>query len=362
MSWIKTLSQILFIYLMLVCVGAGAEPCSYMLGSFNALKAMKNKRLYPEKAVFFQKLNNTARLISEMNHGQGPDLLGLVEIDKVFIERLSRITPLREKGYLTVVVSKKPDVRGNNVGLISKFPLLSPPVSHVYWDEKDPLWRESYRVREKVEDKSALTRPILEVRLGLPNGEELIVFVNHWPSRHRGDWSVLQRQQASIYLKNQTDKILAHNSEAKIMIFGDFNSGPWGPEMKAGLKTLEIGSQKTGEGEGPSLINLNPSMVEIQNYWDKIKEDDPEAAKLRSLAVQRTQEKYGSHYYYDGHHWESFDQVIVSSALLKNYVPNSFSPYKEHPFVTPEGKPKAFDIKNGDGLSDHFPVTAAFVF
>jgi hypothetical protein len=262
---------------------------------------------------------------------------------------------IQSRGYQTHVVASTADDRGNNVGLLSRFPLLGEPISHTYWDPSDPIWklaREGYR---KKNDKGAMTRSILEVHLGLPNQEKLIVFVNHWPSKKLGDWAALQRQQAATYLKNLTNKILIEEPNANILILGDFNAEPSGPEMRAGLQL-----DPRGYGQ---LVNLENLAVDYRNERKEFTEKNKNASKKEiNEHLQKIYDARGTHYFFGGAEWMIFDQMIISSHLLNFFVSGSFHPLKESRFLDTDGRPLAFDPKTGLGVSDHFPVGGLFLF
>lgn len=70
------------------------------------------------------------------------------------------------------------------------------------------------------------TRDILYVN-GKVGGEPLHIFVNHWPSRRTGEKeSEEKRVAAAQTLRNQVETILQKDSQAKIIIGGDFNDHP----------------------------------------------------------------------------------------------------------------------------------------
>ena len=344
----KIKSFILSFVVLFSSLALGDEgSCEYFLGTFNAFKFIHDKKFLPDKAAEDSKLHNTAQLVSAMNNGQGPDLMAFVETDNEFLDALVKHPQIANLNIMNHGTAPEGDDRGNNLGLISRFPLSEKPIVHTYWKEEDPIWNFRKGFGRKDFSKGLLTRPIMEYRLSLPNKEELIVFVNHWPSKKLGDWSALQRFQAGEYLKKVTDQILDKNPDANIMILGDFNANPDGPEMKVAMKVANDGR----------LINLEEWHFNLRTEIKAFKEANPKANRhdverhVKALLKQR-----GSYYYQHDNSWEMFDQIIISRNVLKYLVKDSFGPVRDNRFITTDGHPMSFTTKYNRGASDHFPV------
>jgi hypothetical protein len=117
-----------------------------------------------------QKLDNLTEIIAGMYGGRGPDLLGLCEIEsEALLARLTaRIAQATGRNDLRIAHADSPDIRGIDCALIYSndlFEMGAPATGHLV----------HFRYP---------TRDIFEVPLRLRgSGEELIVFVTHWPSR-----------------------------------------------------------------------------------------------------------------------------------------------------------------------------------
>ena len=122
-----------------------------------------------DEVAFSNKVANLAAVICSMYEGSGPDLLGICEIEnrRVANKLLQEIG--RDDYKLAHVES--PDIRGIDTSLIysdALFELIEEPKAHLV------------HLRYP-------TRDIFQVNLRLlENGAELMVLVNHWPSRWRG--------------------------------------------------------------------------------------------------------------------------------------------------------------------------------
>src|SRR5215213_11427987 len=111
------------------------------------------------------KLKNLAKIISKMNEGKGPDVLGVCEVEnRQVVEML--VEQLKSLGRKYEIIHKdSPSERGIDCAIIydsAVFTLDSPQFHHVDADN---------------------TRDIVEAKLKR-NGNDLYVFMDHWPSRH----------------------------------------------------------------------------------------------------------------------------------------------------------------------------------
>jgi exonuclease III len=108
-----------------------------------------------------------------------------------------------------------PDMRGIDVGLLYNkklFELLSSEVFPIHLEGED--------------GERDFTRDALLVNGNL-NGELVSIIVNHWPSRRKGtEESEYKRIKASELNRNIIHQIQEKNSEAKIIVMGDFNDNP----------------------------------------------------------------------------------------------------------------------------------------
>ncbi len=273
------------------------------------------------------KLKNLAQVINEMNNKQGPDMLGLIEVENIYVvnDLLKSIKSFNLKEYKIAHVESL-DPRGIDNALLYNslmFELL-----------------ETTPIRIQLETENAETRYILKLEFVIKNlkkKNKLIIYVNHWPSRRGGeDTSEKNRIAAAQTLISDIDRLDKKN--ANIIIFGDFNDEP-----------------------------SNKSLYEVLNAkkLDKIKNEE---VKLFNLAIEKKELGEGT-YYYRGT-WNMLDQMIISKNLLSEkkvgYIPNSFEIIRPEFMITKEGNFKGSSIptyggkKYLGGYSDHFPIGAKF--
>lgn len=180
------------------------------------------------------KLLNLGRVVSSMDESM-PDIIGLCEIEnRKVIEDLNNSPYFKGVKY-EIIHQDSPDGRGIDVGLMynaSKIKLELAGVIESTLPAGD---------RPK-------TRLILHAK-GTLQGQDLHIFVNHWPSRSGGQAETEpNRLTVAFNLRNYIDKVLAENPEAMIVLMGDFNDHPNNKSINDILKA--------GKGDDYSFENL----------------------------------------------------------------------------------------------------------
>jgi endonuclease/exonuclease/phosphatase family metal-dependent hydrolase len=279
-----------------------------------------------------KKIYNLSRVISSMNNDNGPDLLGVCEVEHQNLLDTMITKYLSDKYYKTAYLESL-DGRGIDNGIIynsKRFLLL---------DVK------GHRVDVGGDYE---TRYVLEGIFLFEKTDTLYFFVNHWPSRRGGaDESEPRRIAAAKTLRTQVESIFAKNKKSKIFIVGDFNDEPTNISITEYLKAQpffcdSLDYENLTEDLGTDLFNLS-----YKAWFDGL----------------------GSFKYKDD--FNMLDQIIISKELLLEerikYVCNSFEVYKPYLMVTRTGKFQGapFSTYGGSrylgGYSDHYPVTAKFL-
>ena len=270
------------------------------------------------------KLENLSRVICELGDENGPEIIGLAEIEnRAVLEDLVKM-PLLKGGNYGIIHRESSDQRGIDCALLYKKAVFTPT-----WDEAAYI--------PFPESPDLETREILLVK-GILNGKsELTLVVNHWSSRRGGkeesDW---KRLRAAGIVRARVDSLLKLNDQANIILMGDFNDDPADSSIS---KVLLAGDNL--KMENPASL-FNP-MKAIH-------------AGGRGTLTYRGE-------------WNLFDQLILSSALTDGksglkYDEGSANIYQpEFMRVQEEGEykgaPKRSYIRREfypDGYSDHFPV------
>ena len=168
------------------------------------------------------------------------------------------------------------------------------------------------------------TRDILYVH-GKLNGEEVHVFVNHWPSKRDGDVETdYKRVEAAQTVKKTMEKIEMEHRNPNYIIMGDFN-------------------------DDPDALSIQTLMQDTNLYNPMQKLNSPERG---SSNYRRS--------------WSLFDQIIVSHNFF-NYEKGTHSfahanIFDDHLLTEWKGKYKGAPYRTYvgrkyiGGYSDHFPV------
>ena len=277
-----------------------------------------------------KKMYNLSRIIRMMNFGNGPDILGVCEVENQAVLELMVEKYLGDLDY-NIAYIESPDQRGIDNGLIfksDKFSLLNIQADTVHLSDGWP------------------TRLIFGVNLITKNEKSFTVFVNHWPSRRGGQSeSEPNRIEAAKTLRNSVNRIFNTNEEANIFIIGDFNDDPINASLLEALRAH------------PIKCDSLATDFEVESQGE-----------LFNLSYYSFEDGLGSFKYQDT--WNMLDQIIVSGSIITgldfHYICNSFEVFKPEYIVTKSGKyqgtpfPTYGGKKYLGGYSDHFPVLAKF--
>lgn len=331
--------------------------------------------------VLEQKLDRLVEVIAAMFGGNGPDLLGVCEIEnRSLLQRLcDKINLVTGRSDLVIAHTESPDIRGIDTALIysdDKFELTADPIGHLV-HFRYPT-RDIFEVPLKVKD----------------NDSELIVFVTHWPSRISDDSEPFRIAVASQvgrladrYLKLSLEEINSANKpladlhpemkqrwSRNILIMGDLNDDPFNTSV---MNELQAANSEDSIEE------------EIKVPKDDRDAHAPGIGKIKKSDVARYL-GYQANFYNlswgplgqpgegtihfttnGGRNKQMFDQMIISRGLFYGLHgltidPTSFEIFAPKFMWTQSNRgddlarhlvrPKKFDPENGKGYSDHFPV------
>lgn len=283
--------------------------------------------LHSSYTRYRDKRNRIAQVIVGVGEWNPPVLVALCEIEnQQVLEDLTLHSPLRTLHY-QIIHYESPDIRGIDVAL-----LYRPTLFH-------PFHQEPIRIHFPNDSRSR-TRDILYVA-GTIRQDTLHVFVTHFPSRYAGELeSETKRLFVASILRQHVDSIFQTNSNANILIMGDFNDYPDNSSVSSILKAL------------PDTCSLRPK-------------------SLYNLFYSLHQSKKIGSYKHDNE-WGMLDQIIVSTHLLADitHLHTSTTSGKVYaPDYLLEDDPKGFGkrpfrtfigMKYHNGFSDHLPVYADF--
>lgn len=249
-----------------------------------------------------KKLNNLGRVIKSFDQsGKGPDIIILQEVENLNVLRLLASRGLAGMGYEHGVLIEGDDSRGIDVGILSKYPVVSGKRYSIF-----------------VNGQKLDTRGITEATFNI-NGKSVVVFGNHWPS-----------QSNPVEERIESAKVLAKAADSKsadlIIAVGDFNTLPKDiPSPFAQLTSFidsEVQARKINS-------NLNP----------------------------------GTHYYKG--EWSSLDKIFIhkKSRMVADF--STYEIIKRDFMLMKDPKtgamvPMRSNASTGQGYSDHLPVGLIF--
>jgi predicted extracellular nuclease len=266
-----------------------------------------------------KKLADISTVISGINEGDLPEIVGLCEVENEQVLEELVMTGLLANGKYKVVHHESPDMRGIDCALI-------------YRPEEFKV-TDHFAIPVRFEDAPrAVTRDILYVKGRTRNREEFHIFVNHWPSRIGGVAQTEPKRVAvAQILKGKIDSVMIASPKGHIIVMGDMNDDP-----------------------------DNKSLLEVLNA----EPPSTHGATLANLMFPDFKDGKGT-YNYRGN-WNMLDNLIVSPGLLDE---KGFRCVEEKGHIFRE---EWMEYKNRDGeispnrtyggpnyyggVSDHFPV------
>lgn len=224
---------------------------------------------------FYRKRNNLYKAILAFSKGEPLGILGLCEVENEYVlNALFGMTPLKQFNYRWVHYDG-PDRRGIDPAIV-----YSKDLFQLISSEAIPY--------HNPHDTTFISRDILYAKFFDYRQDTLHCFVNHWPSKYRGELETVQaRNAAASLLRHKVDSIMATATfTPKIIIMGDFNDTPDAPCLRETLQALPLHECH----DDHQLVNL---FAQSSNLGFK-----------GTLKYQDT--------------WMIFDQIIITKSLLNS--------------------------------------------
>jgi endonuclease/exonuclease/phosphatase family metal-dependent hydrolase len=294
--------------------------------------------------LFDAKIDQLTSIIQQINGGQGPDILGVCEVENAFV--LQQLTArmnghINNRNYSVVHVDATRDHRGIDTAFV--FDSLKYTI--------DPNAVFSHFVMRRTG-----TRDITQVTFTTQGGNDLIALCNHWPARSGGAHeSRGYRMTAGETLSYWHQRIWEERgNDIPIIAMGDFNDGPFD-------ESLQIHARATRERGDVERAQTAVSFYNLAwRYLEQQGQDHNGNPKLLHGTL-----------YWKGN-GNIFDQLLVSKGLLIQNSPITVDEASARMEIYPEmvdhrvaHGPIRFGLPKGDaaqnvnlnGFSDHFPVS-----
>jgi len=286
-------------------------------------KTLKSELKGWTRAILNKKLSNLNSIITQFNNNLGPDILGVCEVEsKAVVEELAeRMSTTLNRSY-TVSHADSYDKRGIDTALIYD--------SDLYTSE-DLIFTLRITKRNS-------TRDLLQFHLKTESDNELVIILNHWPSRSGGTFeSEPYRIMVAENLAYWVDRIHEEtDGTPSIILMGDFNDNPYDRSLSQYL-------MGTNNRKGVSYARNN---------------------KFYNLMFQFMDKQVGTYVY--GSEFNLLDQFLISKSIVSNSSAYPFTFDSCDILVLPElvkgryntpirfGRPSS--KFNEEGYSDHLPI------
>jgi len=305
------------------------------------------------------KIDSLARTINSMFGGDGPDLLGVAEIENKQVGELL-LTALRRDDY-RIVVADHPQVESTGTALIYSTRVFDEQYTRV----------SSHYVHQRFP-----TCDILEVQLKTTDtNTDLAVLLNHWPSPTE-DHSEAFRQTIASYCSRLIERYLKlprpeflelretelarhqllDRWNTNLLLMGSFNDNPWESSIR---DILNAGYSFLGTRELPAALKKGlPS-------WRSYSLCRPQlfnpAWRLLAVPDQRTCSVHGDH-----SSPVVYDQMMMSRSLMTGQsglqvladaagIPQ-LKCLEASTLADSRGIPLSFDCETHSGFSDRLPL------
>jgi endonuclease/exonuclease/phosphatase family metal-dependent hydrolase len=259
------------------------------------------------ESIVERKLEVVARAILQVDGGRGPDLIAFQEVENIGILERLRTEHLQDAGYLPGILIEGNDNRGIDLAFLSRLPLAGEPRLH------DIVFRESQA------DRVGDTRGILQADFELPDGSVLTGFAVHFPAPY-------------------------HPTEMRIAAYDTLN----------GLVAALPGDRvviAAGDFNTTSAEDAEKNMLDrfARSTW-LVSNDHCNACR-------------GTSYYAPDDSWSFLDMILVRRAANRGAratwelressvrIANESGDQQRD-----DGTPRRFQLPEGIGVSDHWPV------
>jgi endonuclease/exonuclease/phosphatase family metal-dependent hydrolase len=244
-----------------------------------------------------------ARAIRQVDGG--PDIIAFQEVENAAVVERLRSEYLAELGYQSVILIEGQDLRGIDVGFLSKLPQAGPAILHA---AEFPGFAE----------RQGDTRGILQASFALPGGGVLTGFAVHFPAPYH------PREMREIAYRQLAALRDAVPDDHYVFAAGDFN-------------TVSTEAQDSG-----ILERL------VRPHFTIAHEQACDGCR-------------GTYYYARDDNWSFLDMILWSPARSENAtwhlrtratrIVNGAEGQR-----TESGAPAAFDSATRSGVSDHWPL------
>jgi predicted extracellular nuclease len=281
-----------------------------------------------------RKVAQLASVIAQMNGGDGPDLLGVCEVENRHVVELlaAAVETLLPGRSYAAVHADTADARGIDVAFLYDPTRFTVPDGEVFFH---------------VVMRRNATREIVQVNFRtVAGGRTWAVFGNHWPSRSGGEAeSAGYRHVAGETLSYFHQRVLdVHGEDTPVLVVGDFNDEPFDTSLVTHALSIRQ-RQRVLNARTPTLWNLT---------W-----------RLAGGGSAPTGQPDGTFYY--NNEPNLLDQILVNKNMAGATAPvrclaDTIEIFRSFGATDPGDYPKPVPFGgmgkpiDQSGFSDHFPL------
>ncbi len=289
-------------------------------------RVLKNELADWTAQVLERKLDQLASIIKKMNGNNGPDLLGVCEVENAFVLEMLADKISRDGRTYKIAHDDSQDNRGIDIAFI--------------YDSKKLKAHEKF---SHFIQKRTATRDLFQVNFKTRYDNQLIVIGNHWPARLGGQYeSEPYRMMAGETLAYFHERIRQiYGKDVAVLAMGDFNDEPFNRSI-AKYANAEQTRTKVTRARSAKFLNLMwPLMGDGQgSYYG---ENDPKM--LDQFLVSKG--------LLTGNSGFKVKQESVEIVNFKEMVKNG-----TYPVPIRFGRGSSL---NENGFSDHYPISLLLV-
>jgi exonuclease III len=315
---------------------------------------LKEELLGWNDEVLNNKISQLAKVVSRMNDGNAPDILGVCEVEDgpVINKLVNKIKEVVPRDY-KVVTEQYDDKRGIEIGFIfdgSKFEIAK------HSKTGTDLVFSHHVLREEA------TRNILQANLIMKKSNTHIVLIgNHWPSRTIGELQTEPyRFAAGDALSYFHERILEeHGEDMPIIVMGDFNDMPFNRSLMDYAFSTPYKEQLAKSEHTPFFYNLMWPLITqgFGTYYFGKKEPDPCHDKYTTYPNMLDQFMVSKSIACEKRIRVKRDSVRVNKVIGEyNLFEEKYSYEVPKKFGRPTKCGEVSEV-NKDGFSDHFPIS-----
>ncbi|MCI0485208.1 MAG: endonuclease/exonuclease/phosphatase [Blastocatellia bacterium] len=192
-------------------------------------------------SVLDRKIEQLASIIRQINNGNGPDLLGVCEVENRFVlERLANALVPLDRNY-RIAHADTSDNRGIDVAFIYDADLFT---------AEDQF--SHFIVRRTA------TRDLFQVNFRTAPGRLLAVIGNHWPSRSAGQYEsepyrIIAGETIAYF--HERIREVQNDQHVAVLAMGDFNDEPFDRSL-IDYALSERGRTKVTRAQSAKFLNL----------------------------------------------------------------------------------------------------------